>query len=106
MAEEEGTVWLKKYVVEDWESFEPVLDRLSIQRRVLGFITDEDHLSRGPRNTVERLALELEEDEFTNYAGNFEQMQGYLDELEEAGLVQQADGVYTLTDLGFTELAN
>lgn len=101
---EEGTVWLQKYVVED---FEPVLDRLGTERRVLGFITDEEHAGRGPRNTVERLSFELQQDEFTQYAGNFDQMQAYLDGLEEAGLVEKrADDTYALTDLGYTELAN
>lgn len=104
---EEGASWLAKYVVEDYENYEPVFDRLSTERRVLGFITDEDHAGRGPRNTVERLSFELSQDEFTRYAGNFEQMQGYLDHLAERGLVtRDENGVYSITEAGFVELAN
>ena len=80
--------------------------RLSTERRVLGFITDEDHAGRGPRNTVERLSFELAQDEYTHYAGNFDQMQGYLDALEEAGLAEQTDGVYAVTEAGRVELVN
>jgi hypothetical protein len=97
---------LAGYVVEDYESFVPVLDRLSTERRVLGFITDEDHMGRGPRNTVGRLSFELELDEFTDHAGDLDEMRGFLDTLEAVGLVEQAGGVYSLTDLGLTELAN
>ena len=101
---EEGTSWLAAYVVEDYE---PVLDRLGTERRVLGFITDEEHAGRGPRNSVERLSFELEQDEFTRYSGNFEQMQGYLDTIEEAGLIEKRDDdTYALTEAGLTELAN
>lgn len=88
------------------EGYEPKFDRLGTQRRVLAFITDEDHMGRGPRNTVERLSLDVSEDPYTRYAGNFDQMQGYLQELEEAGLVAQTDGVYSVTDAGMTELVN
>jgi hypothetical protein len=104
---EEGHSWLEKYKVEDWENFEPVLDRLSTERRVLGHISDEDHVGRGPRNTVDRLAQELAED--PNTAVEYDEqgaVQGYLDTLEEEGLVEQTNGVYSLTELGFTELAN
>jgi hypothetical protein len=99
--------WLAQYRVEDYENYEPVLDRVSTERRVLGFITDEDHAGRGPRNTVERLSFELEMDEYTQFAGNFDQMQGYLDTLENEKLVaHDEDGVYSLTEAGFVELAN
>ena len=103
---EEGHSWLEKYRLDD-PDFEPVLDRLSTERRVLGHISDEDHVGRGPRNTAERLAQELAED--PNTAVEYDELgavQGYLDTLEEEGLVEQSDGVYSLTELGFTELAN
>jgi hypothetical protein len=102
MAEKES--WLAQYRVDDYE---PVLDRLSTERRVLGHITDEDHAGRGPRNTAERLALELAEDPHTAVEHDEQEIiQGYLDELEDADLIEQTDGVYSLTDAGLTELAN
>ena len=88
------------------EDYEPHFDRAGTERRVLGHITDDDHVGRGPRNNIDRLALELSEDPNTRYAGNIDQLQDYLDALEQAGLVEQADGVYTVTDAGRTELAN
>jgi hypothetical protein len=104
---EEGHSWLEQYRLDD-PDFEPVLDRLSTERRVLGHITDEDHMGRGPRNTTERLALELAED--PNSAVEFDEegaVQDMLDTLVEAGLIEQRDdGTYALTELGFTELAN
>lgn len=102
---EEGTSWTAKYVVEDYE---PHFDRLGTERRVLGHITDEDHVGRGPRNTPERLALELAEDPYT--AIEFDELgvvQGHLDALEEAGLVEKReDGTYGVTEAGLTELVN
>lgn len=104
--EEQTEGWLAKYKLDD-PDFEPVLDRLGTERRVLGQITDEDHVGRGPRNTAERLAEELAEDPYTAVEHNEQDVvQGHLDTLEEAGLVEQTDGVYSLTDAGFTELAN
>jgi DNA-binding PadR family transcriptional regulator len=73
---------------------------------VLGHITDEDHVGRGPRNTAERLAQELDEDPFTDFAEDTAAMQELLDDLEASGLVSQDDGVYTVTDAGHAELAN
>jgi hypothetical protein len=105
--EPQGESWLAQYRVEDWENFEPTLDRLSTERRVLGMITDEDHVGRGPRNTLDRLAVELAEDPNVAVESNeHDAVQGHLDTLEEAGLVQQTDGVYSLTEAGFVELAN
>ena len=107
-SEEEGQVWLAQYVVEDYENFEPKLDRLGTERRVLGQITDDDHVGRGPRNTVERLAIELAEDPFTAIEFNeADVVQGHLDTLEDAGLIEKRDdGSYGLTEAGFVELAN
>ena len=103
---EEGHSWLERYRLDD-PDFKPVLDRFSVERRVLGHVSDEDHMGRGPRNTVERLALELSEDPYAKYAGNFDQMQAYLDDIEEAGLIEKRDDdTYALTEAGFTELAN
>jgi hypothetical protein len=106
--EPEPEGWLAKYRVEDPENFEPVLDRTGTERRVLGHISDEEHVGRGPRNTAERLAQELAEDPGT--AIEFDELtvvQGHLDTLVGAGLIEQRDdGTYALTELGFTELAN
>ena len=89
------------------EDYEPSFDRTSTERRVLGHITDDDHVGRGPRNTIDRLRLELEEDPHTRYGGNVEQLQGYLDALEQEGLVEhREDGTYVVTDAGRTELGN
>lgn len=102
---EEGTTWTQKYVVEDYE---PHFDRLGTERRVLGQITDDDHVGRGPRNTVERLSVELAEDPYTAIEFNEEDaVQGHLDALEEAGLVEKReDGTYGVTEAGLTELVN
>lgn len=102
---EEGTSWLAQYVVEDYE---PVLDRLGTERRVLGQISDEDHVGRGPRNTVERLSLELAEDPYTAVEyDEQDEVQRLLDTLEEAGLIEKReDDTYGLTEAGFVELAN
>lgn len=87
--------------------YEPKFDPLSVERRVLGHVTDDDHVGRGPRNTPERLALELQEDPFSRFAGNLDQMQGYLQSLESAGLVHKRDdGTYEVTEAGHIELAN
>jgi DNA-binding transcriptional ArsR family regulator len=102
---EEGQSWLARYVVEDYE---PVLDRLGTERRVLGHISDEDHVGRGPRNTVARLAQELAED--PNTAVEFDEddvIQEHLNTLEEAGLIERRkDATYGITDAGYTEMAN
>jgi hypothetical protein len=97
--------WLAKYQV---EGYEPVLDRLSVERRVLGHITDEHHAGRGPRNTFARLDQELGEDPHTDYEeGNVDRLDAMLAELIDEGLVEERDnGTYGLTDAGFTELAN
>ena len=104
---EEGHAWLEQYRLDD-PDFKPVLDRLSTERRVLGHISDEDHMGRGPRNTAERLALELAEDPHT--AVEFDEeavVQGHLDTLVDAGLIElRDDDTYALTEAGFTELAN
>lgn len=87
--------------------YEPHFERTSTERRVLGHITDEDHVGRGPRNTAERLELELSEDPNTQYGGNSEQLQGYLDSLEQAGLIEKHDdGTLSVTEAGVTELSN
>jgi hypothetical protein len=89
------------------EDYKPKFDRLSTERRVLGHITDEGHVGRGPRNTAERLAVELHEDPYTEYGGDQQEMQDYLDSLEQAGLILgRGDGTYEVTDDGRTELTN
>jgi hypothetical protein len=88
------------------EDYEPQFDRLSVERRVLGHVTDLDHSGRGPRNTPQRLSQELAED--PNTAFDFgEDVQGYLDDLEAHGLLaRREDGSYEVTQAGQVELAN
>jgi DNA-binding transcriptional ArsR family regulator len=90
--------------------YEPHFDRASATRRVLMHISDEDHVGRGPRNTVERLAVELGEDphsrRFTAGADpSF--VQQHVDKLTATGLVEcRKDGTLAVTDAGRVELAN
>jgi ribosomal protein S19E (S16A) len=89
------------------EEYEPKFDRIGTERRVLGHVTDEDHVGRGPRNTAERLSRELAEDPYTDYHGSFEMMQHYLDVLEGAGLLEKReDGTYAVTESGRYELTH
>jgi hypothetical protein len=86
--------------------YEPKFDRLGTHRRVLGHITDLDHVGRGPRNTPDRLDTELAEDPNTNF-NEGDNSQEYLDDLEANGLVQKRDdGTYALTDAGTYELSH
>ena len=87
------------------EVYEPNFDRLGMHRRVLGHVTDLDHVGRGPRNTAERLNQELAEDPFSEFHHG-DDSQEYLDDLEAHGLVTQTDGVYELTEAGQHELSN
>ena len=88
------------------EDYEPHFDRTGTTRRVLGFITDEEHMGRA-RNTVAVLADDLADDPYTAVEHREQDaVQNHLDALEEAGLVEQNDGVYSVTDAGRTELAN
>jgi ribosomal protein S19E (S16A) len=86
--------------------YEPHFDRLGIHRRVLGHITDEDHVGRGPRNTADRLTEELGEDPFTPFDGSEDDVQEYLDDLEASGLVSKDADVYTVTEAGQYELTH
>lgn len=90
------------------EDYEPHFERTGTTRRVLGHITDEDHVGRGPRNTTARLAQELAEDPYTAISdGQDDQVQAHLDDLEGAGLVEvRDDGTYEVTEAGRVELAN
>jgi hypothetical protein len=89
------------------EDYEPHFNRLGIHRRVLGHITDSEHVGRGPRNTLDRLVVEVAEDPFSNYDGNRNEMAHFLDELTKAGLIgQRADETYMITAAGRVELAN
>lgn len=113
---------MARYVREDYE---PHFDRSGTTRRVLGHITDEDHVGRGPRNTTERLAVELAEDPNTRIfpastAGDATDehegieaydpatvVQEHLDELLAAGLIAaRDDGAYEVTEAGRVELVN
>lgn len=91
-------------VVQEEEEYEPKFDRLSTTRRVLGHISDEDHVGMGPRNTPKRLAYELAGDPYTDFSED-DDVQEHLDELEEAGLVQKReDDTYAVTEDGTYEL--
>ena len=76
----------------DEEQYEPHFDRLGVHRRVLGHITEEDHVGRGPRNTAERLTEELSEDPYTPFDGDEDDVQEYLDDLEASGLGEEEEG--------------
>jgi hypothetical protein len=99
------------------------LDRLSVERRVLGHITDEvDRTHLGPRNTLAALTYALVTDENTVHppAGlprleaadegleaALTAVQAILEHLAELALVKvRADGSWVLTKLGHLELAN
>ena len=77
---------------------------------MLAYVTDEDHFGRGPRNTAERRRLqELDEDPFSAFSLHTHDVQDYLDELEEAGLVRAGeDGrpSTAVTEAGQVELSN
>jgi hypothetical protein len=89
------------------EDYEPHFERTGIERRVLAHITDDDHVGRGPRNTAERLSQELDEDPFSPFVADEDDVQVQLDELEEAGLIEaRGDGTYGVTEPGRIELAN
>jgi len=107
-AKKEGEAWSDAYVVQDYER---VLDPYSLERRVLGYITDMEHGGTGPRNTVETLAIWVARDEYAfddtgHYEGDEDEMQGYVDELVDAGLVIEEDDRYKLTEAGLVELVN
>ena len=103
-AKKEGETWSDAYVVQDYE---PVLDRYSIERRVLGYITDMEHGGTGPRNTVQALAIWVAHDEHAPiYNGDEDEMQEYVDTLVDAGLVVEEDDRYRLTEAGLVELVN
>jgi winged helix-turn-helix protein len=85
------------------EPYEPKFDRLGTHRRVLGHVTDEDHVGRGPRNTAARLNQELAEDPYTEFDRD-DDVQEYLDDLEANGLISQQEGTYKVTEAGQYEL--
>lgn len=87
--------------------YEPKFERVGTTRRVLGHITDDDHIGRGPRNTLDRLVQELAEDPHTIYAGDVHQMRIYIRDLLDAGLVaEREDGTLHVTDAGRYELTH
>lgn len=87
------------------DDYEPHFDRMGTHRRVLGHVTDLDHVGRGPRNTAARLQQELEEDPYTNI-NEGDDVQEYLDDLEAAGLLSKEDDRYVVTEAGHIELGN
>jgi hypothetical protein len=88
------------------EDYEPRFDPEGATRRVLGFVTQEEHQGR-PRNTTAILVEDLADDPHSPFEYNeVEAVQKHLDVLEEAGLVEQDDGIYAVTDAGRVELAN
>jgi hypothetical protein len=88
------------------ENYEPRFPRLSVTRRVLGHITPEvDHDDLGPRNTLNALTVGLISDPHTEISYP-EQVQPYLDDLVESGLVSEHAGTYQVTEAGWRELTN
>jgi hypothetical protein len=88
------------------ENYEPRFPRLSVARRVLGHITPEvDHDDLGPRNTLNALTVGLISDPHTEISYP-EQVQPYLDDLVESGLVSEHAGTYQVTEAGWRELTN
>ena len=86
------------------EDYEPKVGRMTLTRRVLAFITEEDHLGRGPRNTADRLSQDMSEDPFTAYDGDTDELADELDVLVAEGLIEENDGVYSVTEAGTVEL--
>jgi hypothetical protein len=86
--------------------YEPHFDLLGTHRRVLGFITDEEHQGR-PRNTAEVLAEDLNDDPNTRFDIATDDVQEFLDDLEAEGFVsKKKDGAYSVTDAGRVELTS
>lgn len=87
-------------------NYEPRFPRISTTRRVLGHITEElDRTDLGPRNTLPALTFALIADDHTDIHYP-EQVPPFLDDLVEAGLASELDGVYTVTEAGQRELMN
>lgn len=108
--------------------YDPRVPRESIERRVLGHISDEQHVGRGPRNTIPRLALELAEDPATmgvgqvvdvgvqgeppkwrwvSHEGDIDRIDAMVRTLVKVGLVERrGDGTLAVTEAGRVELAN
>jgi hypothetical protein len=88
------------------EGYEPHFDPEGTTRRVLGFISDDLHLGR-PRNTLAVLAEDLADDPNSVVEHNEDEaIQTHLDKLVDAGLVEESDGIYSVTQAGRVELAN
>jgi DNA-binding transcriptional ArsR family regulator len=88
------------------EGYEPHFERTGTTRRVLAFVTDQEHLGR-PRNTVEVIAEDMGSDPFSAIDGSLDVVQKHLDQLAEAGLAEQRDdGTWAVTEAGLTELEN
>jgi hypothetical protein len=88
------------------DDYEPVFDRHGLTRKVFAFITDEvdAHAGGVPRNTTEAIGRVLRLD---GVVSDFDQVQGELDRLEAAGLIEQRDdGSYFLTREGWIERSN
>src|SRR5215469_15217506 len=92
------------------DEYEPHFGRDSYTRRVLAFVTDEEDSLATPepgavaRNTPFAMMWSMRSD----HPGKTEEdVQGELDKLVEAGLVNKRDdGTYQLTDDGYVELKN
>jgi hypothetical protein len=87
------------------DEYEPHFERLGTIRRVLGFISDEDHLGR-PRNTVDVLQEDLVDDPNTAFTDD-DDVREHLDELQAHGFVElRDDGTYAITPAGLMELTD
>jgi hypothetical protein len=87
--------------------YEPQFDPLGTTRRVLAFVTDEEHLGR-PRNTVAVITEDMASDPFSAVEYDEDDaVQKHLDQLQEAGLVEQRDdGTWAKTEAGLVEGQN
>jgi len=98
-------------------------DRLSVERRVLGHVTDEVNITAlGPRNTLAAITYDLMTDRNTTHPPSTHprlEVDGvsteeiaaavlaHLTALQDAGLLEaRADGTYAVTEAGHLELAS
>lgn len=89
------------------EDYEPHFERNGTTRRVLVFMTDEEHMGR-PRNTAEVIAEDMADDPNSAVESNeTAAIQKHLDQLAAAGLAEEReDGTWAVTEAGEVELAN
>jgi hypothetical protein len=89
------------------EDYDPHFERTGTTRRVLAFMTDEEHMGR-PRNTAAVIAEDMADDPNSAVEqGEEAAIQKHLDQLAAAGLAEQRDdGTWAVTEAGEVELEN